>query len=86
MKDKLNGRVLKVTSLEDFPLSWTEEVNGTRVGRGVAFNLLNILMDKYNFSYELVMPKNNIVGSTNDMEGSIIELLQSGVNFLLCSP
>lgn len=78
LKRELSGKVLKVTSLEDFPLSWTEKVNGTQVGRGVAFNLLHILMEKYNFTYELVMPKNNIVGSTNDMEGSIIELLQTG--------
>lgn len=79
LKKQLNGKVLRVTSLEDFPLSWTEQVNGTRVGRGVAFNLLNVLMKKYNFTYELQMPKNNIVGSTNDMDGSMIELLQTGV-------
>ncbi|XP_001651932.2 glutamate receptor ionotropic, kainate 2 [Aedes aegypti] len=75
LANELKGRMLKVTTLEDWPLSYTERQNGTLVGRGVAFELLEFLMEKFKFNYTLVMPEHNIVGSTKDMEGSIIELL-----------
>ncbi|XP_062535181.1 glutamate receptor ionotropic, kainate 2-like [Armigeres subalbatus] len=75
LANELKGRMLKVTTLEDWPLSYTERQNGTLVGRGVAFELLEFLMEKFKFNYTLVMPEHNIVGSTNDMQGSIIELL-----------
>ncbi|XP_049296785.1 glutamate receptor ionotropic, kainate 2 isoform X2 [Anopheles funestus] len=35
-------------------------------------------MEKFNFTYELVMPEQNIVGSSNDMAGSVLQLLANG--------
>ncbi|XP_055613759.1 ionotropic receptor 93a [Uranotaenia lowii] len=35
-------------------------------------------MEKFKFNYTLVMPEYNIVGSTDDMQGSIIEMLATG--------
>ncbi|XP_055621480.1 probable glutamate receptor [Toxorhynchites rutilus septentrionalis] len=78
LANELQGRTLNVTTLEDWPLSYTERINGTLFGRGVAFELLDFLMEKFKFNYTLVMPEHNIVGSTTDMEGSIIELLATG--------
>lgn len=37
--------------------------------------MLEFLMEKFKFNYTLVMPEHNIVGSSDDMDGSIIELL-----------
>ncbi|KAL9702646.1 hypothetical protein quinque_006164 [Culex quinquefasciatus] len=75
LANELKGRMLKVTTLEDWPLSYTERINGTLIGRGVAFEMLEFLMEKFKFNYTLVMPEHNIVGSSDDMDGSIIELL-----------
>ncbi|XP_055533659.1 glutamate receptor ionotropic, delta-1 [Wyeomyia smithii] len=75
LANELQGRSLKVTTLEDWPLSYTERINGTLYGRGVAFELFEFIMEKYKFNYTLVMPEHNIVGSSSDMEGSVIELL-----------
>ncbi|XP_058828644.1 glutamate receptor ionotropic, kainate 4 [Topomyia yanbarensis] len=75
LANELHGRTLKVTTLEDWPLSYTERINGTLIGRGVAFTLFEFIMEKYKFNYTLVMPEHNILGSSADMQGSIIELL-----------
>lgn len=77
IRDALNGQVLKVTTLQDPPLNWAEkDNNGVWVGKGIAFNIFNILTEKFNFTYELVLSKNNIIGSTNDFSGSLLELVQ----------
>lgn len=67
--------------MQDFPLSYTEIINGTRVGKGIAFEILEVLTEKFKFNYELVMPERNIIGSTTDMEGSLLQLLMNGVNY-----
>ena len=56
-------------------MSYTETINGTLRGRGVAFEVLDFLMEKFEFNYELIMPQNNIVGSTTDLAGSILQLV-----------
>ncbi|XP_053675806.1 glutamate receptor ionotropic, delta-2 [Anopheles nili] len=78
LRQRLAGTTLRVTTLQDWPLSYTVKVNGTIVGAGVAFDLLEFLMEKFNFTYELVMPEQNIVGSTQDMPGSVLALLANG--------
>uniref|UniRef100_A0A336K8J6 CSON003923 protein n=1 Tax=Culicoides sonorensis TaxID=179676 RepID=A0A336K8J6_CULSO len=78
LRDSLNGQILKITTLQDPPLSWTEEQNGTLVGMGIAFKLFNVLTEKFNFTYEIILPKKNIYGSTNDFEGSLLELMANG--------
>ena len=68
---------------QDYPLSYTRIINGTRVGMGVAFQLLEFLTEKFNFTYEIVLTEKNVVGSTKDMDGSILKLLQDGVSLLI---
>uniref|UniRef100_A0A182QRA1 Ionotropic glutamate receptor L-glutamate and glycine-binding domain-containing protein n=1 Tax=Anopheles farauti TaxID=69004 RepID=A0A182QRA1_9DIPT len=78
LRQRLAGTTLRVTTLQDWPLSYTVKINGSYVGAGVAFDLLEFLMEKFNFTYELVMPEQNIVGSSNDMGGSVLQLLANG--------
>lgn len=78
LRDSLNGKVLKVTTLQDPPLNWAEkDENGVLVGKGIAFKIFNVLTEKLNFTYDLVLPKNNIIGSTDDFPGSLLELMHS---------
>lgn len=75
---ELSGKNLKIGFLEDYPLSYSNvDSNGNKTGFGVAFQLLSFLTKKFNFTYEIVAPQFNIVGSTNDYEGSLIQLLNS---------
>ncbi|XP_075161815.1 ionotropic receptor 76b [Haematobia irritans] len=74
----INGRHLRIATLEDYPLSYTEvQPNGQTEGRGVSFILLDFLREKFNFTYEVIVPKGNIIGSKSDYEGSLIEMLNS---------
>lgn len=59
-----------------------ETINGTRQPMGVAFQLLSLLTVKLNFSYNLIFPEKNIYGSTNDMKGSLIEVLNTSVSYI----
>lgn len=56
-------------------------VNGTLVGNGIAFELFDFLHEKFKFDYTIVLPENNIVGSTDDSAGSIINMLDNDVRF-----
>lgn len=76
---ELKGQTLRVTTLEDYPLSYVIRENGTLVGRGTSFEFLDFLMQKYDFKYELVLPKFNILGSSNDTEGSIMQMISKNV-------
>lgn len=77
LRDSLNGQVLKVTTIQDPPLNWAEkDENGVLVGKGIAFKLFNVLTEKFNFTYELILPKDNIIGSTTDFSGSLLELMK----------
>ncbi|CAG9802412.1 unnamed protein product [Chironomus riparius] len=71
----LKGQTLTITTIEDYPLSYIERVNDKLVLRGRAFDFLEILMKKFEFKYELVLPNFNIAGSSNDSTGSIMEML-----------
>src|SRR3954464_10872638 len=51
---ELKGQTLTVTTLEDYPLSYVERVNGTAIGKGWAFEFFDFLMKKYDFKYTLV--------------------------------
>lgn len=57
--------------------------DGKLVGKGVAFKLFQFLMDKYNFSYEIVKHDRNIIGSQDDFAGSLLQNLYSNVSYLL---
>lgn len=75
LADELKGQTLQVTTLEDYPLSYVEKENGTLVGKGLAFEFFEILMKKYDFKYNLIIPDFNILGGTNDSEGSLLQML-----------
>lgn len=79
---ELKGQTLNVTTLEDYPLSYVERVNGTKIGRGWAFEFFEVLMKKYDFKYNLIEPDFNIVGSTNDTEGSLMQMITKAVRKL----
>lgn len=76
---ELKGKTLRVVTLEDWPLSYTERVNGTFVGRGQAFEFFEMLMEKFEFNYTIVRPKYNIIGSTGNTDGSLISTLLEDV-------
>lgn len=79
LKRELNGLTLNITYMDDYPLSYTVTENGTMSARGVAFELLEFLTEKLNFSYTLVKPEKNIMGSSDQYNGSILELLDTEV-------
>ncbi|KAJ6646001.1 Glutamate receptor ionotropic, delta-1 [Pseudolycoriella hygida] len=70
IRQKLNGTKLTIVTLEDYPLSYKSE-NGTYLG--VAFQIVEFLAEKFNFTYDVIVPPVNKVGSTDDMAGSLIE-------------
>lgn len=76
---ELKGQTLNVTTLEDYPLSYVERANGTFTGKGRAFEFFEFLMKKYDFKYNLVVPDVNIVGSSNDSEGSLMQVIIKNV-------
>lgn len=63
-------------------MSYVEEENGTMVGKGVAFEVLKFLTEKFNFTIKLVNITSNIIGSSDDKNGSIIEAFEKSVNKL----
>lgn len=65
---------------QNYPLSWTEaSENGTIEGRGVAFILVNILREKFNFTFEVVVPERNFELGGRRSEESLIGLVNSSV-------
>lgn len=58
------------------PLSYAEEENGTLVGKGVAFEFLSFLQEKYGFNYSVVLPKE----TENSNATGIFGMLDSGVS------
>lgn len=57
--------------------------SGKLVGKGIAFQLLQFMMDKYNFTYEIVKHDRNIIGSQDDFNGSLIQSLYNNVSKFL---
>lgn len=53
------------------------------VGRGVAFEILKFLTQKFNFTVNVSTVKENIIGSSEDYPGSIVEALNTSVCFLV---
>lgn len=86
---EIKGQILNITTLEDFPLSYVERSNETEklmygefVGRGWAFEFFEYLMTKFNFTYRIVRPDSNIVGGTNDSDGSLMMMIRQNVRIL----
>lgn len=79
MGENINGAHLKVVTLEDYPLSFTElnKTTGKLEGKGVAFTLFNFLAKKYNFTYDIYKPPENKIGSSFDFKNSLIEMINN---------
>lgn len=77
LRNNVNGTVLRVATLHDPPLSYIEfnETTKKNEGKGVAFQILNYLALKFNFTYEVSMPAENKIGSTTDFQNSLIEMV-----------
>ncbi|CAH0669246.1 unnamed protein product [Spodoptera exigua] len=74
---EVNGKHIKVTTYNNTPLSSTEFENGTVVGYGVAFTIMNILRKKFNFTYEIILPTKNYELGSKISDDSIIGLLNT---------
>lgn len=61
-----------VTSWNDMPFSGIAKENGTFVGKGYAFYLLDLISAKLNFSYTIVPPSEHVLG---DERNGILGLL-----------
>jgi hypothetical protein len=59
---------------QEYPLSYVDS-NG--VAKGIVFDFVNILKDKYGFNYTVKMPKDNIMG---DADTGIISLVHKRVS------
>ncbi|SPP76120.1 glutamate receptor ionotropic, delta-1 [Drosophila guanche] len=80
MRDWIKGKHLRIATLEDYPLSYTEVLdNGTRIGHGVSFQIIDFLKKKFNFTYEVFVPQDNIIGSPTDFDRSLIEMVNSSL-------
>lgn len=81
MREWINGKHLIIATLEDYPLSYTQLLdNGTRIGQGVSFQIIEFLQEKFNFTYDVVVPQDNIIGSTTDFDRSLIEMVNTSVS------
>ncbi|XP_070160806.1 glutamate receptor ionotropic, delta-2 isoform X1 [Polyergus mexicanus] len=69
---------MKITSWNDMPFSGLVQENGTWVGKGYAFYLLELLSSKLNFSYTIIPPKQQILG--NDRSGILGLLYEKKVD------
>nr|AII01114.1 ionotropic receptor [Dendrolimus houi] len=75
---EINGKHLKIATYDNYPISWVEKAeNGTNVGRGTAFIIVEILQKRFNFTYELVVPERNYESGGVKSEDSLIGLLNS---------
>ncbi|KAI8036619.1 hypothetical protein M5D96_010420 [Drosophila gunungcola] len=74
--ETLIAKKLKLREMRDY----TELLeNGTRIGHGVSFQIIDFLKKKFNFTYEVFVPQDNIIGSPKDFDRSLIEMVNSSV-------
>lgn len=64
--EKMIPAEMKITSWDDMPFSGLVQENGTWVGKGYAFYLLELLSSKLNFTYTIVPPKQQILGNSRN--------------------
>lgn len=70
---------MKLLSLQkDYPLSWTNvNSSGNLIGKGIAFEIMETLREKFGFTYQVVTPSRNLLGDANN---GIFGMLHSGVS------
>nr|ARO76467.1 ionotropic receptor 4 [Conogethes punctiferalis] len=80
MVNEINGKHLKIATYDNRPMSWVEKgENGTIIGKGVAFVIVNILQKKYNFTYEVVVPEKNFEMGGDNPQDSLVGLANSSL-------
>lgn len=62
------------------PFSGLVQENGTWVGKGYAFYMLELLSSKLNFSYTIIPPKQHVLGNSRN---GILSLLYEKVRYSL---
>ncbi|XP_072376313.1 glutamate receptor ionotropic, delta-2 [Diabrotica undecimpunctata] len=60
LEQDLATETLLITTLQNGELSGYDRINGSLVGTGIAFDILNILQDKYGFNYSIVLPQDHV--------------------------
>ena len=82
-RSALSGKTIKVTTVIEFPFtSILTNADGTLTGQGAAFDVLNILAAKHNFSYEVIRPTYNYFYNDSVLSGTALGLLLNLVRFL----
>nr|QRF71035.1 ionotropic receptor [Semiothisa cinerearia] len=75
---EINGKHLRIATYNNYPLSWVEKGdNGTLVGFGVAFAIVDILQERFNFTYDVVVPEQNFEMGGRGPGNSLIGMLNS---------
>lgn len=69
------------TSLQNPPLSYTILQNKTLIGKGIAFDCIDFIRDKYEFTYSVVLPEEDILGNISATKG-VFGMLASNVKFI----
>jgi hypothetical protein len=65
--------------LQNYPLSYAIMENDRWIGKGIAFEFVNYLSEKYEFNYSVLIPEEEILG--NEQTG-IIGMLHNNVSKL----
>lgn len=50
-------------------MSYTVVENKTYVGKGIAFDCINFIRDKYEFTYSVVLPEDRVLGDLRTQDG-----------------
>lgn len=79
----INNSTIIIGTIQNAPFSYAEKENDTWVGKGVAFDFVNYLQQKYKFSYTVVVEE-EIFGPNNT---GLYGLLNNGVSkqFIRCN-
>lgn len=63
-----------------------EEINGTLVGQGVAFVIVDILRKRFNFTFDVILAEKNYESGGSKPEDSVIGLVNSSVSTFIFIP
>ncbi|KAF5302010.1 hypothetical protein FQR65_LT08675 [Abscondita terminalis] len=66
LESELRGKHLNIATLQNGALSGAVKINNTWVGRGIAFDIVELLQEFYNFDYTIMVPLENNLGSKNE--------------------
>nr|QUP79602.1 ionotropic receptor 15 [Monochamus saltuarius] len=70
LAEELKMETLKITTFNNGELSGYKKKGKELVGKGIAFDIIHILQDKYNFNYTIVAPEDNVFLSSTKKLGA----------------